>query len=79
MNKKLKVLQISEFEKRYEVVLTGPMCDRLSIEGRAQRMAMLRMLSDTPGITDCGTMEFQKMSMSHNGMQWVVVLEAVGP
>lgn len=52
-------------------------CTEGTIEYRAQQIALLRMLGQTPDLHHCGLRPFQKMNMRYTGEAWVIEMESV--
>jgi len=63
---------------RYTQVYESEYCEEGSIQAKFQQIQMIRTLADTPELQLCGYYPFQKMSMRHNGTNWVMELEATG-
>ena len=64
--------------KRYEVRIESDMCPVGDPSYHHNRLGLLRTLTDTQGLLDCGPYPFQTLKMTHDGNCWVVTLEATG-
>lgn len=67
---------LGDGQKLYTVNLLSPPCEALD---RGLQVSLLKSLADTPELQKCGDVYFTKLRMAHDGIQWVITMEAVGP
>lgn len=79
MHRTIKRTPVNEQEFKYEVRISSIQCPAIGIESKMAQIGLLSTLATTPGLLNCGNNEFQKLTIAHDGQQWVAVLEAVGP
>jgi hypothetical protein len=63
--------------KKVTVTYTSDNCPEKGQLSASVRLNLLRTVVETPGLLDCGLELFQSLTMRHNGVAWVLTLEAV--
>lgn len=52
-------------------------CDFGTNIARAEAVGLLQTLSCTPGLLDCDSVGFETLTMKHDGISWIVTIEAI--
>lgn len=76
MKKSISKVRIGDNLYRYKVKLEDSFSEYGTPSYRARQRAFLREIIDNEGLLSCGTSDFQKMSMFHDGKSWVIEAEA---
>lgn len=69
--------RLNDTEHRYRVLLESDECEVGTMESRQRQYDLLRAIVDNAGMMDCGPAIFQTMKMSHDGVRWIIEMEAV--
>lgn len=76
MRKSISQVRIGDNLLRFKIRIEDSVSEFGTLACRARQRAFLRELVDNEGILACGTSDFQKMHMFHDGKAWVVEAEA---
>jgi hypothetical protein len=68
---------IGTTQKRNKTKIESDECVVGTQEARFAQFDLLQRLAEQPDLSSCGGVDFQKISMYHNGKSWIVECEAV--
>lgn len=78
MNRTLKQVRLNDSESRYIVRIEDVPSASKTQEARMRQYDLLKTLTSTPGLLDCGNLAFQSLKMWHDGEKWIIEMEATG-
>lgn len=78
MNRTLKQVRINDSESRYVVRIEDEPSVPKTMGARLRQYELLKTLTSTPGLMDCGNLPYQSMRMWHDGEKWIIEMEATG-
>lgn len=76
MKKILTKIKSGEYRIRYRVKVEDVPSEFGTSFARIRQRSFLKELIENDGVLTCGPVDFEKMTMSHNGSCWVAELEA---
>jgi hypothetical protein len=68
---------VSQTEFRYRVVVKTDPCEAASWDAKRLQFELLQNIGMDQMLSLCGSKPFQKMTMKHDGTQWVAEFEAI--
>lgn len=77
MKRQVSTLPIGTTQKRHKVKIESDPCVVGSLESRFFQFDLISKLANQPDLSTCGSVDFQRMLMYHNGSCWVAEFEAI--
>lgn len=77
MKRTTSAVPIGTTQKRYKTKLESDECTVGTLESRLAQFDLLQRISGQPDLSACGGVDFQRMTMIHNGHCWIAEFEAV--
>lgn len=62
--------------KNITVRYLGNPCLGIGLAAKQGQLELLQAVIDGPGLLDCGLVPFQTLTMTHNGKEWELVIQA---
>ena len=76
MERHLKTIELGK-ETLYRLTLESEPCVLGTQKCRFVQFELLRYIAEDPAVTACGTSDFHRMTMKHDGSHWIVEAEAI--
>jgi hypothetical protein len=70
-------IPLNAIQTRYRLTYEGEPCEPSTTAGRVEQFAILQQLVDQPQLCYTGNVLFDTLKIHHDGVKWVVELEAL--
>lgn len=77
MRRTLSSVVIGDNRRRHTARIESDPCPSRGPQSRAVVFALLETLGQVPDMTLCGSVPFQKLTITHDSEKWVATAEAV--
>lgn len=78
MNRRSVSQDLGAGRQRTRVSISGAPCPSAGPESEREKSWLLTTVAQSPEVTACGYLPFQKLKMFHDGSTWVIEAEATG-
>jgi hypothetical protein len=68
---------VGSTQRRYKVKLESDDCTPGTIECRFLQFDLIKRIAEMPDLTTCGTKDFERLLVYHNGKCWVAEAESI--